>query len=541
MGEKKFVNFIWTDWKIPVGQAEANLPQLLAARLKVPVASLKNWRILRRSVDARRKPDLFFVYTLEFSLDLPAKQASRIMARLPQLKEKLPVNEYAVTNKPDKKLVTRPVVIGTGPAGYFAALALAEKGYRPLVLERGDNVQDRTRKVSCFWESGELDPESNVQFGEGGAGTFSDGKLTTRIDDSRVRAVLEKFVEFGSNPEILFAAKPHIGTDVLKEVVANLRKRVESLGGEVLFRTKVTGLQIRDGILQGVQINDGEIIPAETAVLAVGHSARDVYRMLKALGVALEPKPFAIGLRIEHRQDFINQEQYGLPAHPVLGPADYQLTYKDEATGRGAYSFCMCPGGLVIAASSEAGGVVTNGMSNFARDSGYANSALVVTVKTGDFASDDPLAGIEFQRYWEKQAFLAGGRNYHVPAQSVQDYLQHRVTGNFGLIPAYKPGYIPAELHSVLPPVTGTVLERALRAFNGKIRGFTEKDATLTGIESRTSSPVRILRDETGQSVNLKGLFPAGEGAGYAGGITSSAVDGLRAAEKLMLQYAPLS
>ncbi|RNC29175.1 MAG: hypothetical protein AWM53_00824 [Candidatus Dichloromethanomonas elyunquensis] len=534
------VNLIWSDIKMPVDSDEAQLPHHLAARMKISAESLMNWRIVKRSVDARKKPDIFFVYTVEFTLDIPLKQIRKARSLFPQLREKFPVKGYCLPNKPDRRLITRPVVIGTGPAGYFAALALAEKGYRPLVLERGDKVENRVRKVQHFWETGELDTESNVQFGEGGAGTFSDGKLTTRIDDVRVRKVLEKFVEFGAGPEILYVAKPHIGTDTLKKVVSNMRNRIECLGGEVLFRTKVTGFQIKQGTLEALEINCREMIPAETAILAVGHSAREVYHFLKNLGVVLEPKPFAIGLRVEHSQEIVNTVQYGVPYHPKLGPADYQLTYKDEITGRGAYSFCMCPGGLVIASSSEDGGVVTNGMSYFARDSGFSNSAIVVAVRTDDFPSNDPLAGMEFQRIWEKKSYLAGGQNYHVPAQTVQDFLDRKVTRDFGLIPTYLPGYTPVELHTILPPEIGEVLERALQSFDQKIKGFAGKEAALTGIESRTSAPVRILRDETGQSVNLRGLFPAGEGAGYAGGITSSAVDGLKAAEKLMMQYAPV-
>lgn len=533
------MNLIWSDLKIPIHQDEAQLPHLLAVRMKVPAESIKNWRILRRSVDARKKPEILFVFTVEFSLDLPPKQLRRVLARCPQVKEKLPAKEYVIIEKPDKKLVTRPVVIGTGPAGYFAALALAEKGYRPLVLERGDKVEVRSRAVEGFWKTGILDPESNVQFGEGGAGTFSDGKLTTRIEDGRVREVLEKFVEYGADPEILYAAKPHIGTDVLKNVVARLRKRIESLGGEILFRTKVTGLRIMNGRVQAVEMNDNETIPAETVILAVGHSARDVYRFLKNAGVRLEPKPFAIGLRVEHKQEFINMIQYGMKNHPRLGSADYQLTYKDQTTGRGAYSFCMCPGGLVVASSSEEAGVVTNGMSNSKRDSGIANSAIVVTVHTNDFASGDPLAGVDFQREWERKAFLAGGKNYHVPAQTVPDFLEGKITRDFGLLPTYRPGFTAVDLHTILPAELGEVLARALQSFDAKLKGFAGREATLSGIESRTSSPLRILRDETGQSVTLRGLFPAGEGAGYAGGITSSAVDGLKTAQKLMAQYAP--
>lgn len=533
------MNLIWSDLKIPVNQDEAELPHLLAVRMKISTDSIKDWRILRRSVDARKKPEIFFVYTVEFTLEIPLKQLRRILTRFPQIKEKSPVKDYILIQKPDKKLKVRPLVVGTGPAGYFAALSLAEKGYCPLVLERGDNVDRRGNAVEKFWETGVLDPESNVQFGEGGAGTFSDGKLTTRIDDRRVRTVLEKFVEFGADPEILYIAKPHIGTDILKKIVAGIRNRIESLGGEILFRTKLTGIVTINNCIQAVEINNNEAIPAEAVILAVGHSARDVYAFLKQLGVRLESKSFAIGLRVEHKQELINMIQYGVTDHPHLGPADYQLTYKDQVTGRGAYSFCMCPGGLVVASSSEEGGVVTNGMSNSKRDSGVANSALVVTVNSKDYPSGDPVAGVGFQQEWERKAFLAGGKNYYVPAQNVTDFLNRKVTSDFGLEPTYQPGFTSVDLHSILPAEIGEVLERAILAFDQKLKGFAGREAVLTGIESRTSSPLRILRDETGQSVNLRGLFPAGEGAGYAGGITSSAVDGLKAAEKLMAQYSP--
>jgi len=533
------LNLIWLDIKLPVDQDDAELPDILARRLKVTREKINNLRILRRSVDARQKPELFFVYTVEFSVQISGPELRKAMAHYPRLKEKVFVQKYPLNNCPDSKLTSRPIVVGTGPAGYFAALALARKGYRPLVLERGDKVEDRSVAVERFWNTGTLDSESNVQFGEGGAGTFSDGKLTTRIDDRRVREVLENFVEFGANPEILYAAKPHIGTDILKKVVAAMRAKIEALGGEVLFRTKVTGLKTVNNQLEAVEIDGAETIPAETVILAVGHSARDVYQFLKVLGVQLEAKPFAVGLRIEHRQEYVNLTQYGIPFHPRLGPADYQLTYKDISSGRGAYTFCMCPGGQVIASSSEDGGIVTNGMSNFSRETTIANSAVVVTVSPEDFASSDPLAGIDFQREWEQKAFQAGGRNYCVPAQSVQDFLRNQLTKKFSLVPTYRPGYTSVDLHTILPYEIGSVLERALLAFDQKMRGFAGAEATLSGVESRTSAPVRILRDESGQSVNLKGLFPAGEGAGYAGGITSSAVDGLRAAEKLMAQYAP--
>lgn len=533
------MNLIWSDLKMPVDLDEAEILSVMAKKMKVSPETIKDWKILKRSVDARKKPDIFYVYTSEFFLDVPWPEMRRAMARIPQLKEKPPVQENITKTKPDKKLVTRPIVVGTGPAGYFAALILAENGYRPLVLERGDEVPKRTKAVEDFWQTGNLDPESNVQFGEGGAGTFSDGKLTTRIDHPLVRKVLESFIEFGAEKEILYTAKPHIGTDVLKNIVARMRERIESLGGEVLFRSKMTGLRSVGEQLQGVEVNGSEFVPAETVILAVGHSARDVYHFLTKHGVALEAKSFAVGLRIEHPQELINLTQYGVEHHPHLGAADYQLTYKDEATGRGAYTFCMCPGGRVIACSSEEHGVITNGMSEHARDSGIANSAVVVTVGTADFPSTDPLAGIDFQREWERKAFLAGGGDYRAPAQTVEDFLNGKVSASFNQLPSYRPGHNAVSLHSILPLEISIVLSRALLHFDSKIRGFAGREATLTGIESRTSAPVRIVRDDSGQSVSLRGLYPAGEGAGYAGGITSSAVDGLRAAEKLMGQYLP--
>jgi len=533
------VNLIWTNLKVAVGQDEAELPYILSKRMKISPENILCWRILRRSVDARKKPEIFYVYTIEFSLAIPPKNMGRFLALYPQLKEKPEIWENHILARPEKKLSSRPVVVGSGPAGYFAALKLAENGYRPLVLERGDKVEDRSRIVERFWQNGELDPESNVQFGEGGAGTFSDGKLTTRIDDRRVRNVLEMFAELGSNPEILFAAKPHIGTDVLRTVVAGFRKRIESLGGEIIFRARVTGLKTVNGRLEGVEVNHKDTVLAETVILAVGNSARDVYGFLKKMGVILEAKPFAVGLRVEHKQELINLAQYGASEHPLLGPADYQLSYKDLASGRGVYSFCMCPGGQVIASSSEEGGVVTNGMSNSSRDSGTANSAIVVTVGRRDFESDDCLAGADFQQKLESRAYVAGGRNYNVPAQSVIDFLDGRITGRFDPVPTYRPEYCAVDLQTVLPTEIGDVLKRALKFFDRKIQGFAGKEATLCGIESRTSAPVRITRDESGQSPNLKGLFPAGEGSGYSGGITSSAVDGLKAAEKLMAIYTP--
>jgi uncharacterized FAD-dependent dehydrogenase len=429
----------------------------------------------------------------------------------------------------------RPVIVGSGPAGLFCALILAENGYRPLVLERGEDVDARDRSVAAFFGSGKLDPESNIQFGEGGAGTYSDGKLNTTVTDEAFRnaKVLEEFVEAGAPPEILYLAKPHIGTDYLVRVVKALRRKIESLGGEVRFGRLVTGL-VHDGArVRGVTVEDGGSVEAETVVLAIGHSARDTFAMLHEAGLAMEPKPFAIGLRIEHPQEMISRRQFGDNwRHPDLPVADYKLTSR-SGTGRGVYTFCMCPGGHVVNSSSEAGMVACNGMSNFRRDSGNANSAVVVTVHPGDFGGEAVLAGIDFQRRWEGLAFEAGRGGYELPVQAFGDFLAGRPSTALGEVqPAIRGKYALADLNACLPDYVAAGIKEGILDFDRKIRGFARPDAVLSGVETRTSSPLRIQRDD-GLEGSLKGLYPCGEGAGHSGGIMSSAIDGIKVAEAI--------
>ena len=526
-------------FRVSLANAGRPLPELVARELGIERGSIEKINILRESVDARKRFSLAFVYNLEIELIMAERQLKRLLAAKPSLRP-APSRVPEEIKPGGMRLANPPVVVGSGPAGFFAALTLASYGYKPLLLERGDDVETRTKKVREFWQGGDLDPESNVQFGEGGAGTFSDGKLTTRIEDRRITQVLETFVANGAPAEILCKHKPHVGTDKLRGVVKGMRRQVEEAGGRVRFRAKLTGISVEQGRVAGVIINGEEEIPAQAVILAIGHSARDTYGMLRELGVALEPKSFAIGLRVEHRQGFIDEVQFGEHAgNSRLGPADYQLAYQDAETGRAAYAFCMCPGGTVVAAASEAGMVVTNGMSEFARDKGSANSALVVTVHPDDFDPANPLGGIELQRRWERKAFRLGGGNYHAPVQSIQDFLQDRSGAEPELKPSYLPGAELANLREALPKEVGEALGRAIMNFDRKISGFASEPSVLTGVETRTSAPVRIPRDETLQAVNLPGLYPAGEGAGYAGGIMSAAVDGIKAAEALIRRYAP--
>ena len=508
-------------------EGEHLLAERLALRFDLAKDEIVSLRVVRKGVDARKKPRVRFVYTVEFGVrDEEAFQRAHLP--VPDLERVAPLSPpsfHPVAAAPSI------VIVGAGPAGLFAALRLAEYGLTPLLIERGKPVEERLRDVELFWDQGILDGESNVQFGEGGAGTFSDGKLTTRIRDENIRYVLAKLVEFGAPEEILYLAKPHIGTDRLRRVVTGMRRHLESRGVAIGFRQKLTDLVATDGRVRGVVINDDREIACEYLVLAPGHSARDTYRMLDRRQVRLERKAFAVGVRVEHPQELIDRIQYGAPRHPNLPAADYALAYNNHANGRSAYSFCMCPGGVVVAAASEAGGVVCNGMSGYRRAAPYANSALVVGVGEGDFPSASPLAGVEFQQGLERSAFVAGGSDYHAPAQNLLTFLDGR--RRHPVASTYRPGVREADLSLILPPFVTATLKEGLRSFDRKMRGFVTAEATLAGVETRTSAPVRIVRGEDLQSVTLAGLYPTGEGAGYAGGIMSAAIDGIRVADTI--------
>jgi uncharacterized FAD-dependent dehydrogenase len=520
-------SFLYRNLLLSLEEDEELLPRRLAGRLDVPLAAIVSCRIVRKGIDARKKPHIKQVYTVEFVVSDPEGFWRRHSGDrdLERLSPPLPVVFTPVASP------GRIIVVGSGPAGLFAALRLAEYGLKPLLIERGREMAARVRDVEGFWQGGALDGESNIQFGEGGAGTFSDGKLTTRVRDPQASHVLARLVEFGAPGEIAWLAKPHIGTDRLRAVVVNLRRFLLSRGVEVRFGAKLTDLQISDGQLRAVVINGREELPCDRLLLAPGHSARDTYAMLHERGVPLEAKPFAVGLRVEHPQELINRIQYGLASHPRLAPADYALTFNDAVSGRSAYSFCMCPGGEVVACSSEQGGVVTNGMSSYGRNTPWANSALVATVRRDDFPTDSPLAGVEFQRELERRAFALGGGNYHAPCQNLLSFLGRKHPG--GIFSTYRPGVREADLAELLPDYVTRTLRDGIGSFERKMRGFITAEATLVGVESRTSAPLRILRGDDCQSVGLAGLYPCGEGAGYAGGIMSAALDGIRVADAI--------
>ncbi len=530
-----------TELKLPLDHTEDELRAAIVKRLGIADGELVGYTVFRRGYDARKPSAIVFAYTL----DVEVRNEAAVWKRLKGDRHvgTTPDMEYRFAAHAPANLAERPVVIGTGPCGLFAALILAQSGFRPIVLERGKAVRERTKDTWGLWRQGKLDPESNVQFGEGGAGTFSDGKLHTQIKDPqyRGRKVLTEFVKAGAPEEILYVSKPHIGTFRLVGMVEQMRATIESLGGEIRFGSRVEDVEINNGQVCGVRVASGETIATRHVVLAVGHSARDTFEMLHARGVYMEAKPFSIGVRIEHPQALIDRARFGkFAGHPALGAADYKLVHHC-GNGRSAYSFCMCPGGTVVAATSEEGRVVTNGMSQYSRNERNANSAIVVGVTPADYrgADKNPLAGIDFQRQWESKAFEAGGGSYAAPAQLVGDFLAGRPSTVLGAVqPSYTPGIHLTDLSACLPDYVVATLREALPAFDKQIRGFAMADALMTGVETRTSSPVRITRDEKLQSLNTHGLYPAGEGAGYAGGILSAAVDGIKVAEAVALAMA---
>ena len=523
---------------LSLGEGEELLPARVAFLLGISQAAVSDLRVIRRSIDARRTRPPRFVYLVSVRLPDGSSFSVREDAVGVTVTEEADTPEEGRA-APSRKIIPRPerrpVVVGCGPAGLFAALVLAGRGMPVLLMERGKTVPERLADVRAFWEKGILQPESHVHFGEGGAGTFSDGKLTTRVKNPYTGWVKRIMAEMGAPSDILVDAHPHIGTDRLRAVVVNLRNRLVEMGCEVRFGARMSDFIIHGGRLVGVVVNGAEEIRADRVVLASGQSADDTYRKLAEREVALEPKPFAVGLRVEHPQEMINRIQYGRWAdHPDLPAAVYFLTAKIEAMNRSVYSFCMCPGGRVIGSSSREGGVVTNGMSGFRRDSPYANSAVIVNVRVEDLEGGGPLAGLAFRRHWEERAFLAGGGTYCAPAQRLTDFLAGKRGSSVGRC-SFLPGIRETDLQDLLPPFVVEALKQGFREFERKMPGFVSEEATLIGVETRTSSPVRIIRGEDGQSVTLAGLFPCGEGAGYAGGIISSALDGIRAAERLVI------
>ena len=515
-----------TQLKLPVGHKPEQLKKKIAKTLRCGEDTF-TYEIVRQSLDARHKEEKKFVYTVDVKTASENKIMHKVHNNNIMLIKKKP---YQFPHPGTEKLEHAPIVVGSGPAGLFCAWYLARAGYRPLVLERGQEAQKRKETVDRFWKDGVLDPDSNVQFGEGGAGTFSDGKLNTLVKDSNGRnhEVLKRFVGAGAPEEIVYQQKPHLGTDVLIGIVETMRHQIEEMGGSFRFETKMTDLCIENGHLTAVEVNGEETIPAEVCVLALGHSARDTFAMLHKRNIYMEPKSFAVGLRMEHPQKMINYDLYGEEDNEFLGAASYKVTHTCE-NGRGVYSFCMCPGGYVVNASSEPGMLAVNGMSYQARESKNANSALIVTVSPDDFPEEGPLGGIAFQRNLEKAAWELGKGK--IPVQLFGDFKAHQASTEFGKVhPQMKGEYVLADVRSVLPKMIGDSIEEGILAFGKKLRGFDREDALLSGVESRTSSPVRIVRNREGLS-NIEGIYPCGEGAGYAGGITSAAMDGIKAAE----------
>jgi len=524
-----------TELKLPLNHTEAQLKQAACQRLDISDNQLVTYTVFRRGHDARKKNDILLVYTL----DVETADEDAVSTRFKDDAHisVTPDTSYRFVAQAPAKITNRPIVIGTGPCGLFAGLILAQMGFRPIILERGKAVRERTKDTFGLWRKRVFNPESNVQFGEGGAGTFSDGKLYTQIKDPNHygRKVLTEFVKAGAPEEILHVSKPHIGTFRLVTMVEQMRATIELLGGEIRFESRVDTIAIDNNQVRAVVLANGETLVCDHVVLAVGHSARDTFKMLYGQGVYIEAKPFSVGFRIEHPQSLIDNCRYGSNAgNPLLGAADYKLVHHCK-NGRSVYSFCMCPGGTVVAATSEAGHVVTNGMSQYSRNERNANSGIVVGITPEDYPGH-PLAGIDFQRQLEARAFKLGGETYDAPGQLVGDFIAQRPSKAFGTVqPSYTPGVHLGDLSTALPDYAIEAIREALPAFDKKIKGFAMADAVLTGVETRTSSPIRIKRNSQYQSINTKGLYPAGEGAGYAGGILSAAVDGIKVAEAVAL------
>jgi uncharacterized FAD-dependent dehydrogenase len=527
-----------TELRLPINHALEELEAAILKCLNIPAKDLIQFSIFKRSHDARKNTALSLIYTI----DLSAKNEEQLLKTHAhnQHIRLAPDTSYHFLAQAPEHLSNRPVVVGFGPCGIFAALLLAQMGFKPLVLERGKQVRERTQDTWGLWRKNKLNPESNVQFGEGGAGTFSDGKLWSQIKDPKFygRKVIHEFIIAGAPEEIAYVAKPHIGTFRLVGVVEKMRHEIIKLGGEIRFQQKVSGFDIQEGQIKGIHLESGEKIEADQVILALGHSSRDTFQALHDAGVYIEAKPFSVGFRIEHPQSLIDKARLGPHAgNPIIGAADYKLVHHAK-NGRAVYSFCMCPGGMVVAATSEENRVVTNGMSQYSRNERNANAGIVVNVDPEDYGGgpDNPLAGIDFQRKLESHAFELGGRNYEAPGQLVGDFITGTPSTAFGaVIPSYQPGVHLTDLATALPDYAIEAMREALPAFNKQIPGFSMHDAVLTGVETRTSSPLRITRGKDFQSLNVKGLYPAGEGAGYAGGILSAGVDGIKVAEALAL------
>ena len=520
-----------TELRLPLEHSADALPAAIAQRLGVTLDEVLAFTIFKRGYDARKRDAIVLVYTIDVTIAAEAAVLARFSTD--QHINPSPDTRYQPVAQAPENLEQRPVIVGFGPCGIMAGLLLAQMGFRPLILERGKKVRERTKDTWGLWRKSELNPESNVQFGEGGAGTFSDGKLYSQIKDPKHygRKVLTEFVKAGAPEEILYLSKPHIGTFRLVKMVENIRHQIEQLGGEIRFQQQVTDLVIEAGQVRGLVLASGEQIRTDHVVMALGHSARDTFTMLHQRGVFMEAKPFSLGFRIEHPQRLIDQARFGKHAgNEKLGAADYKLVHHAN-NGRAVYSFCMCPGGQVVAATSEIGRVVTNGMSQYSRAERNANAGIVVGVTPEDFPGG-PLAGLEFQRQWESRAYELGGCNYHAPGQLVGDFIKGQASTQLGTVePSYQPGVQLTDLATSLPDYAIGAIREALPAFERQIKGFSLYDAVLTGVETRTSSPLRMTRGQDLQSVNVKGLYPAGEGAGYAGGILSAGVDGIKVAE----------